>query len=90
MYILLLLTFLKSVFAEEDWQLVSVKDGITSTRKNIEGSPLFAFRGEADVKDSLASLAAVLLKDDIGPEWVDLMYLSELIRREDPYTKVIR
>ena len=90
MYILIyILSFLSISFAEEDWQLVSVKDGITSTRKNIVDSPLFAFRGEADVPDSLGALSAVLLKDDIGPEWVDLMNLSKSLRIEGPYSKVI-
>jgi hypothetical protein len=72
------------------WELVGVQDGIEVDRKTVEGSSLFAFRGEADVDVDIALLSTVLLDDEIGPEWVDLMYLSELIEQESDTVKVVR
>lgn len=59
-------------------------------RQNIEGSPLFAFRGEAEVDIPLGVMVAVLLTDEIGTEWVDLMNLSQEIRSTGPHAKLIR
>ena len=58
-------------------------------RQDIEGSPLFAFRGEAEVDIPLGVLATVLLDDTIGTEWVDLMNLSQAMRRNDAHSKVL-
>ena len=58
-------------------------------RQDIPGSPLFAFRGEAELDLPLGVLAAVLLDDTIGTEWVDLMNLSEEVRRTGPHAKIL-
>ena len=59
-------------------------------RQDIPESPLFAFRGEAEIDLPLGVMAAVLLNDAIGPEWVALMNLSEEVRRTGEYAKIVR
>jgi hypothetical protein len=58
-------------------------------RQDIPGSPLFAFRGEAELDLPVGVMAAVLLDDTIGTEWVDLMNLSEEKRRIGPHAKIL-
>jgi len=71
------------------WDLVGVTDGVEVSRKTIPGSNLFAFRGET-ISDIPASiLSSVILNDPIGPEWVDLMYLSQHLARYDEHTKLV-
>ncbi len=64
------------------WEELGTSDGVTVARKTIEGSPLFAFRGEATLDVHAGVLAGVLLSDGLGPEWVDLMVLSKLVADE--------
>ena len=71
------------------WELVSTTDGVEVARKTMEGSSLFAFRGESTENVHISVLAAVLLNDPIGPEWVDLMIDSRLLHRDSETTKVI-
>ena len=58
-------------------------------KQDVPDSPLFAFRGEAELKVELGVMAAVLLNDAIGTEWVDLMSVSEEIRRESENVKLV-
>ena len=58
-------------------------------KQEVPDSPLFAFRGEAELKVELGVMAAVLLNDAIGTEWVDLMSVSEEIRRESENVKLV-
>jgi len=71
------------------WELVSNTDGIEVARKTMEGSSLFAFRGESTQNVHISVLASVLLADSIGPEWVDLMTDSRFLHRDSDTTKVI-
>ena len=72
------------------WELVGMTNGVEVARKTIEGSELFAFRGEAYTDIHVSVLSALLLNDPIGPEWVDLMNISYLVEQEAPHTKIIR
>ena len=66
--------------APKGWEIVGNRDNIEVARKTIAGSDLFAFRGETIVDQDPAILASVLLNDDIGPEWVDLMHISRKVK----------
>ena len=74
----------------EGWELVSNKGGVESARKTIPNSSLFAFRGTMLTDIPLAKLSSLLLDDQKGPEWVDLMNISYQIQKLDPTTKIIR
>ena len=72
------------------WELVGTTNGVEVARKTIEGSDLFAFRGEAVTDVHVSVLSALLLNDPLGPDWVDLMNISYLIEQEHENTKLIR
>jgi hypothetical protein len=72
-----------------DWEVLGVTDGVTVSRKTTPGSDLFAFRGETVTDIPASKLSSVILNDPIGPEWVDLMYLSSQLTRYDETTKLI-
>ena len=78
----LVFSTLPAVAAPEGWALVSDSEGVEVARKTMPDSPLFAFRGEGDLPIHVSLLAQVLIDDAIGPQWVDLMYLSEMLRPE--------
>ena len=75
--------------APAGWEVLGVTDGVEVARKSMEGSSLFAFRGEADVDVSIGVLAEVLWRDGMGVEWVDLMILSERIELVNEDTKIV-
>jgi len=72
-----------------EWTLVSRRDGVTTKKQDIPDSPLFAFRGETITEIPLGKLSSLILDDDKGPEWVDLMYLSTLIEKNQSNSKII-
>ena len=76
--------------APPGWEVLSNEGGIETARKTMPNSSLFAFRGKAILDVHAAVLAETLINDAIGPEWVDLMYLSELLKQETPHSKIIR
>ncbi len=63
-----------------DWEHVGVTAGVSVDRKNIENSPLFAFRGEGVFDVSIGLLTAVLKNPDLTVEWVDLMTDHHVVR----------
>ena len=81
----ILLSSFLAIALPDGWELVSNQGGVEAAKKSVPGSPLFAFRGEAIFDESVASIAALLLADPVGPEWVDMMNISAELRRIDPY-----
>ena len=88
-WMLLCVSSLAQAAPPSGWELVGNKDGVEVARKTMEGSSLFAFRGESTQNVHISILASVLLNDAIGPEWVDLMIDSRLLHRDSDTTKVI-
>jgi hypothetical protein len=88
--IVVLFANLLSAAPPAGWELVGVTDGVEVARQTVEGSPLFAFRGESVTDVHISVLSGLLLNDPLGPEWVDLMYLSYLVERQSPTLKIIR
>ena len=76
--------------APAGWEVLSNDDGIEVARKTMPNSSLFAFRGKAVLNVHVAILAETLINDAIGPEWVDLMYLSKMLKQEGRHSKIIR
>ena len=75
--------------APKGWSVVGTKDNIEVARKTIEGSPLFAFRGETISDVDAAILASILLDDPLATQWVDLMNISKQIRRLNSNEKLV-
>ena len=55
----LALLFSLPALAEQPWEPVAVKDGVAVFKRQEDGSPIFALRGEADVDVHIAKLVAV-------------------------------
>ena len=82
--------FRRGLDAGVDPYVVEAEDVCVKVEKqDVPNSPLFAFRGEAELHVDLGVMAAVLLDDAIGTEWVDLMNVSEEIRRESEHVKLV-
>lgn len=69
-FVLLLLSTLPAMAG--DWEVIDDSDGIVSSRKEVEGSSMLAFRGETDTDVSPGRLLTVLTRAGLGPEWVDM------------------
>jgi hypothetical protein len=75
------------------WELLGQDDGIATWKKEIEGSPIVAFRGEAEIPGSVAKVAQVLSDTSRKTEWVhnavevkDLKLISDHERIEYNHT----
>ncbi len=52
------------------WEKIGEQDGVLSFRKEVPGSPVVAFRGEAVIEDSMARIAGVLEAVEREKEWM--------------------
>ena len=89
-WILIALLSRASAVPPEGWDLVGLSNNIEVARQSIQGSPLFAFRGETVTDIHISVLAGLLIKDSLGTEWVDLMSQSYMVERVGPDTKIVR
>lgn len=63
----------------DDWEKIREEDGIFVYRKEVEGSPLVAFRGDGVVEAPLPKVALVQMNLDRVPEWVERMKESRVL-----------
>lgn len=54
------------------WETLSTADGFTTKRKSIEGSNIFAFRGEIEADVEIAKLLTVFLDSKTRSKWVNM------------------
>lgn len=88
MRILLILLLAIPAFAN-DWEQISDEDGIKVFRREVEGSPVLAFRGETVIDASVAKITGVLSDSSKKNDWVsdllkayDIKKISEVERIE--------
>ncbi len=88
-FLAVLLLLASTSFGDEAWEQLSDEDGIKVWRREVEGSPVVAFRGEAVMNASLAKVASVLDDTKRKGEWVcnlleakDVKIISPLERIE--------
>jgi hypothetical protein len=62
-----------------EWEKMGSEDGIEVYRRETEGSPVVAFRGEGLVDAPLARVASVILDDHRATEWVDSLADSRIV-----------
>lgn len=74
-------------FGESEWQKTDeTKDGIKVYKREIPGSDVIAFRGEGVVNAPLSLVATIIFDTKRGPEWVEDLKESRVLRREDGMT----
>jgi len=65
------------------WELVSVKDGITTHRREVPGSPVVAIRGEGIVDAPILRVASVIMDTRRESEWTDALVEVRRLRTFD-------
>jgi START domain len=62
------------------WEKIRDQDGITVYRSHVPGTSVLAFRGEGRVPSPLLKVAHVIIDPARGPEWVDSLSESRVLR----------
>lgn len=65
---------------EEAWERLGTRDGITSYRREVPGSPVVAIKGDAIVEAPLLRVASVILDTSRLQEWTDSLASARRIR----------
>jgi hypothetical protein len=73
---------------DKGWEEFAKEDGITVWRKDIEGSPVVAFRGEAVMDASIAKVATVLIDTARKKEWVARLAEAKNILEINDYERI--
>lgn len=71
------------------WEHVNREDGVEVYRKEVEGSPLVAFKGVTVIDAPLEKLLWVLADNEHRTEWVDLCAESRVLEQVSPFESVI-
>jgi hypothetical protein len=61
------------------WEKIRDEDGIVVHRKEVEGSPLVAFRGEGVIDAPIARVAIVQMDLEHAPEWIDRLVEARVL-----------
>jgi hypothetical protein len=75
------MTPLEALAGLEGWERIRSEDGILVSRKEVEGSPFVAFRGEGDVSAPILSVASVLVDVPREQEWMDSVVEARILRK---------
>lgn len=82
-----------TVSSDAGWEELANEDGIQTWRKELEGSPVVAFKGRAVIDAPIAKVANVLYDTSRKLEWVakikeskDIRYMTKLERVEYNHT----
>lgn len=76
------LVLASSALAEEtQWEVIGNDDGVKVSRKEMAGSDIVAFRGEAIVNTHIAKLVAVFKNGSLAVEWVEMLAHEETVHR---------
>lgn len=85
----LLLLPLPALATEPEWVLIDQNDGVAVYRKEVEGSPVVAFKGEAELEATPEQVLWVLATNERRTEWVDLCAESRVLESRARYDQVI-
>ena len=73
---------------DKSWQQVSSDEGIVTHRKEIDGSPLVAFRGETVIDVPIAKVANILMDTSRKLEWVHKIVEARDVRQINEYERI--
>ncbi len=71
------------------WEKIDEEDGIKVYKKDVAGSSVVAFRGEATVDAPLEKVLWVLADNDHRTEWVDRLVESIVLEKKGPFDYVV-
>lgn len=73
---------------DSSWQEISADDGIVTHRKDVDGSPLVAFRGETVIEAPIAKIANILMDTSRKLEWVHKIVEARDVRQIGEYERI--
>ena len=73
---------------ESGWEGINAKEGIAVYSKDIEGSPLVAFRGVGVIDAPVAKVMSVLYDSSRKTEWVNRAVEARDVRQISPYERI--
>ena len=79
----------EEALAEAGWEPVDEAQGVRVWRKEVPGSPVVAFRGEATLDVPVARLIGVMMDASRGPRWVELLAESTWLREPSETEAII-
>ncbi|HEY8077877.1 MAG TPA: START domain-containing protein [Labilithrix sp.] len=74
--------------ADPPWTKIDESDGITVYKREIPGSDVIAFRGEATVNAPLVRVASVVFDTSRATEWIDDLKEARVVRRTSDFEYV--
>lgn len=74
--------------ADKSWEEISKDDGIVTHRKEVEGSDIVAFRGEAVIEAPIAKVSNILIDTSRKKEWVAKIIEAKDIRPISEYERI--
>ena len=63
------------------WEKIGDSDGIIAYRREVQGSPLIAVKGEGVINASIVRVASVLVDTSRATEWIDRLVESRVVRQ---------
>jgi len=76
-----------SVAEDNKWEPVGVFDGVTVSRMEIPGRPLFAFRGEIVAPIHIGTLMATFVDGSERKNWVDRYAMHEQLEKTEEWSE---
>lgn len=70
------------------WEKVTSKNGINVFKKEIEGSPVIAFKGDGVIDAPILRVASVLVDANRNKEWMDRVVESEIVEVKSPTERI--
>ena len=81
LFLFVITSISNSTFASNDWVLIkTTSEGIKVEKREIEGSPVIAFRGEGVINAPLLKVASVIYDTKRAPEWIEKLEFSKVVK----------
>ena len=81
----MLVGFFESPAWAGGWEHINTKKGVKVFSKEVEGSPLLAFKGVTTVDAPLQKVLFVIATNERRQEWVDRLYINKQIETVSPF-----
>lgn len=75
-------------WSSDDWELVQIKDGITTYRKSFEDSSVTGVGGSALIEASPGKIIWVLMDHDHKDQWVDKFSTAKTLENPSPLSSI--
>jgi hypothetical protein len=74
--------------AKAKWEKVTSESGINVFKKEVEGSPVIAFKGDGVIDASILRVISVLTDTSRSKEWVDRLVEAEILEEISPLERI--